>query len=450
MALSIKQLNGDASILLSFEPIVPFPEQQPFRILLDPWITGASHIVHSRISSTTHTEAACVSSLQDLPEPDLVIISQDKTDHCNEATLKQLPKTQTKTLILAEQNAAKTIRSWRHFDKEKVKTLQRWEDPRTAGRETSTRVTVPPHTLGGDPGEVTVSFICQKRDLKGLHSAVGITYRPPPSRSLPFQRPMLTPPDTPKSPVSGFAPRLPSPPLVTSNTTTFNPATFSDPAFNSNTLPTPPGTPGLTQSLRSMRSTASLSPHSRDRAISVIFSPHGISYSSLEPWATTHLLAEAALPLTALLHCFDTVSNPWWLGGTMSAGMPVGQEIASALLAQAWISTHDADKNVKGLASKLTGRVSRIRKYKQEEVRQGLEKAERTTPGCKSKSSSGQRTEILTLKSGEEVTLTSEGVWRPEALSTGLRPPLLPLRAVVSLDALPSPRRPNARAHTGL
>lgn len=86
------------------------------------------------------------------------------------------------------------------------------------------------------------------------------------------------------------------------------------------------------------------SPFSHSRPISLIFSPHGIQYSYLASYATSHLVAEAALPLTALLHCMDSISNPWWLGGNICAGVPYGAEIASKLGARLWISAHDGEK----------------------------------------------------------------------------------------------------------
>jgi hypothetical protein len=396
MALSVKQLNADASFLLSFEPILDFPapagSSHTFRILVDPWITGPSKIFHSMLSLTTHKEPACISSLQDLPEPDLVVISQHRSDHCNEATLRQLPSTGTKTVILAEPSAAKAIRGWRYFDKDKVRTIPRWGNPRLAGREAVIRVRVPPLLQGGDPGEVTVAFISQKRDIKRLHAAIGITYRPPRYRQD-ISPTLLTPPSTPNPQASNRQSESTPTPIP----------------FHTNTLflapPTPPPTPDL-PSLGFIHSTPSLTPHTRDRSVSVLFSPHGISYRQLEPYATSHLVSEAALPLTALLHCFDSVSNPWWLGGTISSGMPAGQEIANALCPRAWISTHDADKDVRGLMTRMLKTI----KYAPDGI------AETSSSGRGEGDKDGavrtvvKSTEMRILKVGEEVALANEGV----------------------------------------
>ena len=406
MALTVKQLNGDASFLLIFEPIETTSPglsslSEPFRILLDPWIVGPSTILHSKISSTTRAQQACVSTLQDLPEPDLVIVSHGRSDHCNEATLRQLPRSNTKTLVLAEPTAAKLIRSWKHFDNDVVRTLHRWGDPRQPVQDTITRVPVPPQVFGGQEGEVTISFIPQKRDLTGLHSAIGITYRPPPSGPSVFRRPVGTPPSTPTSPISAYPPQLPVPLLLSQGSA-------DDISFSLFGDPSPPESPVL-PALRAIRSIASLSPHARNRAVSVIFSPHGVSYDSLEPYVTSHLLTEAALPLTALLHCFDTASHPRWLGGNVSPGMQAGQQTAAAMGARAWISTYDGEKLVTGLAKRVTNRKKRNR----DAVREVIHRTMADKMSIRSKKQA-KPTEILALSPGEEVTLTSEGVWREE------------------------------------
>ncbi|TAQ90489.1 hypothetical protein B7494_g1151 [Chlorociboria aeruginascens] len=297
-----RHLNADASFLLTFQPLLPFPppptqSTQSFTILLDPWITGPSKIFHSKFSISTHRTPPCIASLSALPEPDLVIISQEKSDHCHEATLKQLPSHGGKTVILAEPAAAKTIRGWKYFDPSKVVTLPKWEDPRLRRSKTTHRIAVPALSPNGQLGEVTIAFLAQKLDLTGLHSAVGITYRPPSTTEEKFSALPMTPPDSPRSCQSTFS--------------------------------------------------ASVS----DRALSVIYSPHGCNYKTLSPYVTSHLIAEAALPLTVLLHCFDRISNPWYLGGNICAGFPGGREIAENLCAKSWISAHDGDKETKGIGT---------------------------------------------------------------------------------------------------
>ena len=429
MALTVKQLNADASFLLTFEPItppnsLPGPDAEPFRILMDPWITGPSTIFHSMFSTATHRKLPCITSLRELPEPDLVVISQHKSDHCNEATLRQLPPTGTKTLILAEPAAAKAIRSWKYFDKDKVRTIPRWENPRIAGKETVLRIKVPSAVPGGAHGEVSVAFIPQKRDIKGLHAAIGITYRPPPSRGQ-LSRALLTPPATPKSRGSSISPQYPQRPHTPPSASPTTNALLLAP-------PTPPASPSL-PSLRSVRSVSSLSAHACDRSVSVIFSPHGIAYRSIAAYATSHLVSEAALPLTALLHCFDAISNPWWFGGNISAGMTVGREIASTLGARAWVSCHDGDKDIRGLVSRML----KTKKHGREEVAEMVSPRAGAFVGDKAKNDKGLKagsagTEVMVLGIGEEVALTSEGVWNVEEASSA------PMACLEELGRLPS------------
>ena len=507
MALTVKHLNGDASFFLSFEPLPenlsPGIAAEPFRILLDPWITGPSKIFHSKISISTHKDPACITSLRELPEPDLVIISQNKSDHCNEPTLRQLPSSGTKTIILAEPASARAIRSWRYFDKAKVKTIPKWEAGlRATDRQAVVRIQLGPIVQDGEPGEVTVAFIPQRRDISGLHGAIGITYRPPSSSPVPSiprkslasrsATPIFTPPPTPKSYRSYInLPRLSS----------HLPAQdcHVDPAASPTPTPLSPGLSSV-RSLRSVRSASSLplsvssyvtgytaatsltnrsmlpaaaassgvpastttATHTSERALSLIFSPHGISYSNLQSYTTRHLATEAALPLTALLHCFDSVSNPWWLGGNILLGAPAGTETAGRLGARAWISAHDGDKEVRGIATGLL----KTRKWQREEVvgglvrglgdsrlrlsrssrdlagdrdrnrdwegsarvvRQGESQRHKDRAGigvesCRSSiaTTGTNETEVISLISGEEVVLTSDGVWNVDCGSVNV------------------------------
>ncbi|KAI1435284.1 hypothetical protein GGR50DRAFT_694301 [Xylaria sp. CBS 124048] len=442
MALTVKHLNSDASFLLSFEPIIPesiadsvIPST--FTILLDPWITGPSTIIHPKISITSHKYPACISSLSDLSQPpDLVIISQHKPDHCNEATLRQLPPSGTKTLILAEPASARLIKSWKYFDKDKVRTIERWEDPRLTGKQSVIRIPIPSLQPGGREGEVTIAFVPQKRDLTGLHGAIGITYRSPPTHGLVSQLPQvrrLTPPSTPES--------LASKPVGTETTR----PVLKIPIPTGDTFllpPTPPISPISPGSLRSTRSASTLitstnslysptfrpatasqknrllppSPFSLSRPISLIFSPHGIHYADLAPYATSHLVAEAALPLTALLHCMDSVSNPWWLGGNICAGVPYGAEIASKLGARLWISAHDGEKKVRGLATGLL----KTRRWEVDEVECAIEseldgnssdrkKGQKISDPEKPNGARKGATDVLRLQCGEEVIVSGIG-----------------------------------------
>ena len=129
--------------------------------------------------------------------------------------------------------------------------------------------------------------------------------------------------------------------------------------------------------------------HDREKTLSIIYSPHGVSYDIIRPYATWHLVSESALPLTALLHSMDCVENPWWLGGNISAGSPGGLEIARNLYARAWISAHDADKDNRGWAVKQT----RIGQHGVDEVKRMLE-VDKDTKALSS-------TDVVSLAAGE-------------------------------------------------
>ncbi|KAK4162072.1 hypothetical protein QBC43DRAFT_371751 [Cladorrhinum sp. PSN259] len=396
MAVAIQNLNGDASFLLTFEPVddgresSTFGTAKPFRVLMDP------HLPESSLSTA---------SVLDIPEPDVIIITQHKTDHCNEATLRQLPAAGTKTIILADSSSARAIRSWKHFEKGRIFTIPEWETPHPGSQPAVLRVGVPP--LGyGEPGEITVSLIPQKHhSFSGLHNAIGITYRPSVTR-LPFstRRSLLRPHSSHNH-------------LRRAYITTPSPLTSSHTTADLSGLPPAPSTTATTstsyrslcsvRSALSLRSTArkgsSLPQPSHDRPLSLIFSPHGIHYSSLHTYITSHLISEAALPLTALVHPFDTVEQPWWLGGNVLLGAPTGAEIATRLGAKAWISAHDPNSTCSVASKKFSKRTKR----QANDVVKLINAVEGDGNPC-------SNTEVFCLAAGEEVVLTREAVFNPE------------------------------------
>ncbi|PSN62566.1 hypothetical protein BS50DRAFT_122369 [Corynespora cassiicola Philippines] len=353
MSLTVQSLNGDTAFLLTFSPPAA-PISSPglfpgsFTILIDPWLVGAATILSSIFSISEQTTAPCISSLKELDqEPDLILISQDKPDHCHEETLRQLPP-DCQSTILATPPAAKKIRSWRHFRPELVQALPKYVQ---GVHNSMYRLALPPLSPRGSCGEVTVAWMPAKRDISGLHHAIGITYRPSCS--------------------------------VLSAT----PGRYLD-------LPlSPPASPGSPMTILSSPSTIVPSPYNdREKTLSVIYSPHGVPFDIIRPYASSHLVSESALPLSALIHSFDRVENPWYLGGNISAGSPGGLQIARSLYAQAWISAHDADKNNRGLSVRQT----RIGKYAMDEIKQML--LENGTDRRKILN----HTELVALTSGKE------------------------------------------------
>lgn len=352
MSLSVKSLNGDTSFLLVFSPAVA-PLSSPglfpgsFTILLDPWLVGPSIILNSAFSHSEQKSRPCIPHLQELDlEPDLVLISQQKPDHCHEETLRQLPP-DGESVILAIPPAAKKIRSWKHFRPELVHALPKYVEG--DGRSVY-RVVLPPPTPRGTCGEVTVTWMPAKRDVAGVHHAIGITYRPPCTvlslhNSTRYLDLPMSPPPSPASSMT-----------ISASPRTIVPSPYND----------------------------------REKTLSVIYSPHGVAYDIIRAYATSHLISESALPLTALLHSFDCVENPWWLGGNISAGSPGGLDIARNLYARTWISAHDSDKDNRGWAVKLT----QIAKSAVVEIRKTLDDG--------SKMKTLVNTEVVSLAPGEE------------------------------------------------
>ena len=109
-------------------------------------------------------------------EPDLVVVSQNKPDHCHKDTLLQL-RPEGKTILVAEPSAARVIKSWNHFDPNRVYGLAKYDHKVKFGRQL--RLPIPALSPDGCTGEVCISFIPAKNYMTGLHNAFGITYQPP-------------------------------------------------------------------------------------------------------------------------------------------------------------------------------------------------------------------------------------------------------------------------------
>jgi len=319
MALTIKALNNDCTFLLTFSPpIAPKDVKSPelfpgaYTVLIDPWLSGAAQIYSPKFSSQEHVEPSCIASLDELPEPDLILISQDKPDHCHEETLCQLSP-HIRSTILGPVAAAKKIRSWQHFDFSCVQTLRKYSRRKD---ETVFRIEIPPFSPSGSPGEVTVSLLTPKRDFHGIHNAIGITYRPPCSVLSLNMRSYVNIPQTPTSPHAVVRPMTPR--VVAARANTIFPSPYNN----------------------------------HEKTISVLYSPHGLPYETIKPWASTHLVNEAALPLAALIHSFVQIDIPWYMGGNMAAGGLGGLEIAKNLLPKVWIGAHDEEKKSQGIVTR--------------------------------------------------------------------------------------------------
>ena len=401
MSLTVKRLNGDTTFLLTFSPTDQRPPSPPtpqnhqaqgtFTVLVDPWLSGPSSLWHPKFLLSQHTSPSCIQHLSQIAEPNLVLVSQVKPDHCHEATLRQLDPTSPITTILAEPAAAKKIRSMNHFHPSMVHSLRPYSEKKP---DSVIRFSIPSHIPGGTAGEATISFIPGKLDVAGVHTAIGVTYRPPSSTHLPAR------PFSPSSPTSHqhYFDRT----LISQHPTATLPMTppesplHGSGSFQGSAISTPPQ-PGIpfsashhTHSLSSVSSISSVTRKLQpaEKSLSLIYSPHGVNYSLIRPYASSHLVQAAALPLTLLLHSFDRVSNPWWMGGNVAAGLPGGVDISRNLMARCWISAHDEDKDNSGISVANV----KTRKYTNEEVWRMVDEG-------------GGFTKVLNMDVGEEVVL---------------------------------------------
>lgn len=148
---SLKHLNADSSWLLS----LPYPSSEApagrcrFNIVIDPWLKGPQVDLFSRFSSQEHATASAFQTLQEVSDRlkeaetsalqesadrgsgddgdgatrhelpnsscfiDAVCCSHEFTDHCHEATLRELPPD---VPVFAPKKAAALVRSWKHFN----------------------------------------------------------------------------------------------------------------------------------------------------------------------------------------------------------------------------------------------------------------------------------------------------------------------------------------------
>ena len=426
MAVTVRHLNADSSFLLTFssDPSQPNTDdslypRSIYTVLIDPWLQGDSVVNHPWFAITKLTVPPSINHLSKIEEPDLVVISQNKPDHCHAETLQQL-RPEGKSIIAAEPSAAKTIKSWDHFDPARVFGLPKYNPHK---KFSVLRFHIPPLAPGGDPGEVTVAFLPAKNYITGLHNGIGLTYQAPTATrsiakvwtidlpqkdqmEIPFSPSSLPPyspglakssgcisdtsdSSTPVYPHNGLSSPPLSPDMLFENPTTDNDLPTTRPS-------TPPESPLLSaevlQSLSSAR-TLSHTPNSSlplksaltitppesglpkfninpasPRPLSVLYTPHGLPLSDLMPYVQSHLIPRSALPLTLLLHSFSRVTNPWYLGGNILAGCGNGVAIARALMAKVWLSAHDESKDDQGFSVKKL----RVEKKEAEEVRRML------------------------------------------------------------------------------
>jgi hypothetical protein len=468
MSLVVRHLNADSSFLLTFSPFEnPTPSDLTsangaYTVLIDPFLTGSSIVLASWFAKTVFNEKPSISHLSEIEEPDVILISQNKPDHCHKETLLQLRPT-CKTVFACEPGAAKAMRNWDHFDPHRIHGLAKYSPKAKFGN--SLRLPIPPLSPEGHPGELNISFIPAKNYVTQLHNGFGITYQAPTRTrtlaslstiDLPKKPKYFHMPLSPASLPSSSSQPLSSPRIVRPQSSSYSsysarvqsgylsdygpvpigpyqhrtlhsrasnngsseflsssissstlnsstdrlsiPFTFeTDPdTFNFNdNPPTPAYSPQLSRNtslnrnsldqpprnFSHQKSISSLSSHQtnasqvtagRPKTLSVLYSPHGLPVADLQPYMTNHLMRTSAFPLTLLLHSFDHVQNPWWLGGNINAGIDGGMQIARSMMARVWLSAHDEAKDDRGLSVKRL----KIKRASAEEVRRQLWRSE--------------------------------------------------------------------------
>lgn len=292
MYLKIHQLNADTTFLLTFTASNGSISSD-FTILIDPWLQGHSSILHPAFQISHHTSDPSINSITDLErEPDLIIISQDKPDHCHRETLCTLPS-DTRIEILATPAAAKKIKSWKYFDTPNISFIPAFN---AANDDTLITIPISPNNSSCTGGRLTVTNIPTKFDLTKLHNAVGITYQP---------------------------------------------STSTTPLSNTNDT------------------------------ISVLYTPHGVSTSALEPYMEWLAGKFNIQSVDVLFHSINVEQNPRIMGGLVASGAPVGVEMAKRVKARHWIGAHDEVKDNKGMATLWI----KSRQYELKEVESMLDEA---------------------------------------------------------------------------
>lgn len=187
----IHHLTADNSWLLQ----IPRPEPGPrlyFNVLMDVWLVGSNLEYTSYFHEQKHTIVPAARDIGEverfaseietlarelrhdadmakgdgpIPESfiDAVAISQEGTDHCNEATLTPLPPS---VPIFAYGDAAvKRVRAWNHFE-----TIVNM--PSFTGDWHSTSVSPLPEWVG-------IGGIIQQKDTAGLHAGIVVSFMSP-------------------------------------------------------------------------------------------------------------------------------------------------------------------------------------------------------------------------------------------------------------------------------
>ncbi|GJC86078.1 hypothetical protein ColLi_08916 [Colletotrichum liriopes] len=178
-------LNADTTwlIQLPYPPSTTPPSgRRRFNILLDPWLQGPQTDVASWFSTQWHVVEPSVKTMDQLNSIlagleenwegtkvmnssyiDVVAISHEFTDHCNQPTLEELPPS---TPVFAPDKAARLIRSWKHFNS--VTTI-----PCFSSTANNWRTDL---SIGGLPSWVGIGRVVTNGDAMYFHSAIMLAF----------------------------------------------------------------------------------------------------------------------------------------------------------------------------------------------------------------------------------------------------------------------------------
>ncbi|EXJ61897.1 hypothetical protein A1O7_02328 [Cladophialophora yegresii CBS 114405] len=186
----LTHLNADTSWLLSLaypDQVSPPNGRSRYNILIDPWLDGPQEDVASWFSKQWHLVQSSVRTIDGLNAIlcdaeglesqtaaeagrngcsfiDAIVISHEFTDHCHQATLREVDRT---VPVIATTKAAQLIRTWDHFD-----TVI--EMPNFTADTNWQKTSIPPL-----PSWIGISRLVTNSDALYYHSAVMLCARRP-------------------------------------------------------------------------------------------------------------------------------------------------------------------------------------------------------------------------------------------------------------------------------
>lgn len=176
MSLTLQQINADATFVITLGLPRLSPASVPetsssFSILVDPWLHSDAPVFHPRFSNQIHTVAPAINSLAELsPSADLIVISQSKSDHCHEGTLKEYKWSENpNTQLYACPDAASIIKGWKWFPQTQMRAFKKGE---------VVRIEIPNPQNPALRAWVELEYIPARWlwEMPNLHSAIGIKY----------------------------------------------------------------------------------------------------------------------------------------------------------------------------------------------------------------------------------------------------------------------------------